>query len=132
VTINDIPTNRALAEETAAEITKVGRRSTVCIADVSVRADLDQLVSHHVKELGPLSVMVANAGIAAVKALLDTTEDEFKKIFDVNVVGVFNCYSAAAQQFIAQGTMGKLIGAASIVAFKPFPLLSPYSARKWA
>ena len=47
-------------------------------------------------------------------------------------MGVFNCYAAAASQFIAQGTKGKLVGAASIVAFKPFPLLSPYSSSKWA
>jgi len=39
---------------------------------------------------------------------------------------------AAAHQFIDQGTPGKLIGAASIVAFKPFALLGHYSASKWA
>ena len=46
--------------------------------------------------------------------------------------GVFNCYKAAAEQMISQGSGGKLLGAASIVAFKPFPLLSHYSASKWA
>jgi NAD(P)-dependent dehydrogenase (short-subunit alcohol dehydrogenase family) len=48
------------------------------------------------------------------------------------VYGVFNCYKAAAEQMISQGSGGKLLGAASIVAFKPFPLLSHYSASKWA
>tara|TARA_R110002003_G_scaffold45_12_gene3553 strand:+ start:7006 stop:7482 length:477 start_codon:yes stop_codon:yes gene_type:complete len=51
---------------------------------------------------------------------------------DAPVNGVFNCYSAAARQMISQGSGGKLLGAASIVAFKPFPLLSHYSASKWA
>jgi NAD(P)-dependent dehydrogenase (short-subunit alcohol dehydrogenase family) len=45
---------------------------------------------------------------------------------------VFNCYSTAAKQMIKQGKGGKLLGAASIVAFKPFALLSHYSASKWA
>jgi NAD(P)-dependent dehydrogenase (short-subunit alcohol dehydrogenase family) len=38
----------------------------------------------------------------------------------------------AAKQMLAQGKGGKIIGCASIVAFKPFPLLSHYSATKWA
>lgn len=77
--------------------------------------------------------MVANAGIAQVKPLLDLTEEDFERMFAVNVFGVQNCYAEAAKQMIAQGTKGgKIIGAASIVAFKPFPMLSHYSASKWA
>lgn len=58
-------------------------------------------------------------------------------MFQINVFGVHNCYTAAARQFIAQGArpsggVYKLLAAASIVAFKPFPLLSHYSASKWA
>lgn len=82
-------------------------------------------------------VRVANAGIAQVKPLLDLTEEDFSRIFAVNVQGVHNCYAEAAHQMISQGTCkadspGKLLGAASIVGFKPFPLLSHYSASKWA
>jgi NAD(P)-dependent dehydrogenase (short-subunit alcohol dehydrogenase family) len=93
--------------------------------------------------------MIANAGIAQVKALLDLTEDDVRRMFEVNVFGVFNCYSAAAKQMIKQGTGGKLVGCAryiswyhvsvcclltgnSIVAFKPFAMLSHYSASKFA
>lgn len=76
--------------------------------------------------------MIANAGIAQVKALLDLTEADVKRMFEVNVFGVFNCYSTAAKQIIKQGTGGKIIGAASIVAYKPFAMLSHYSASKWA
>ncbi|MGP0031465.1 MAG: SDR family NAD(P)-dependent oxidoreductase, partial [Acidimicrobiales bacterium] len=57
-----------------------------------------------VQNLGPLNVMIANAGIAQVKALLDLTEDDVRRMFEVNVFGVFNCYSAAAKQMIKQGT----------------------------
>jgi len=79
-----------------------------------------------------LDTMVANAGIAQVKGLLELTEQDLRTMFEVNVYGVFNCYSAAAKQMIKQGNGGKLLGAASIVAFKPFPMLSHYSASKWA
>lgn len=58
-------------------------------------------------------------------------------MFRINVFGVQNCYSAAARQIISQGNATaeapcKLLAAASIVAFKPFALLSHYSASKWA
>lgn len=80
---------------------------------------------------------VANAGIAQVKQLLDLTPDDFRRMFEINVFGVQNCYSTAAKQMISQGNStqeapSKMIAAASIVAFKPFPLLSHYSASKWA
>jgi NAD(P)-dependent dehydrogenase (short-subunit alcohol dehydrogenase family) len=58
-------------------------------------------------------------------------------MFRINVFGVHNCHSTAAKQLVKQGTCtlespGKLLAAASIVAFKPFPLLSHYSASKYA
>lgn len=59
--------------------------------------------------------MIANAGIAQVKALLDLSEDDVRRMFEVNVFGVFNCYSAAAKQMIKQGGGGKLIGCARFV-----------------
>lgn len=61
--------------------------------------------------------MIANAGIAQVKALLDLTEDDVRRMFEVNVFGVFNCYSAAAKQMIKQGSGGKIVGAARYVFF---------------
>lgn len=80
---------------------------------------------------------VANAGIAQVKPLLDLTPEDFHRMFSINVYGVQNCFSAAAKQIIRQKSSSKtnpskLIAAASIVAFKPFALLSHYSASKWA
>lgn len=80
---------------------------------------------------------IANAGIAQVKALLDLTEADFERMVAVNLTGVHNCYAEAARQMMDQGTCephapGKIIGAASIVAFKPMPLLGHYSATKWA
>lgn len=80
---------------------------------------------------------MANAGIAQVKSLLELTEADFDRMMAVNLTGVHNCYAEAALQMMDQGTCrqddpGKLIGAASIVAFRPMPLLGHYSASKWA
>ncbi|USW53483.1 Putative short-chain dehydrogenase/reductase SDR, NAD(P)-binding domain superfamily [Septoria linicola] len=137
VAINDISANKSGAEEVAKEIQGLGRKSTVAIADVSKLKEVEQMIQDVVKELGPLNTMVANAGIAQVKPLLDLTEEDFENMFRVNVFGVQNCYQAAAKQIIKQGNAtpeqpAKLIGCSSIVGFKPFALLSHYSASKWA
>ncbi|NED06555.1 SDR family NAD(P)-dependent oxidoreductase, partial [Streptomyces sp. SID6648] len=66
-----------------------------------------------------------------VTPLLETDLDEFEQVMAVNLRGVFLSYQAAARQMIAQGGGGKIIGAASIVAHRPFALLGAYSASKW-
>ena len=67
--------------------------------------------------------MIANAGIAQVKPLLDLTEDDVRRVFEVNVFGLFNSYSVAAKQMIKQGSPGKIIGCARFVFLKPYKLL---------
>jgi NAD(P)-dependent dehydrogenase (short-subunit alcohol dehydrogenase family) len=97
------------------EIQSLGRKSYGHVADVSKLSEVEELIAASVKNLGDLNVMIANAGIAQVKSLLDLTEDDVRRMFEVNVFGVFNCYSAAAKQMIKQGGGGKIIGAARSV-----------------
>lgn len=92
-------------------IRSLGRRSVGIPEDVSSAAEVDTLVATVVSELGRLDTMVANAGIADVKPLLETTEDERKRMIDVNVHGVFNCYISAARQMVKQGGGGRILGA---------------------
>ncbi|WCE05307.1 acetoin reductase [Pseudoxanthomonas sp. JBR18] len=131
VAINDVPANQSLAEKTAEEIHAKGVRSTVALADVSKEADVTAMVDAVTKDLGKLDVMVANAGIANVTSLLEVDVETWDRIMSVNLRGAFLCYTAAARQMIKQGGGGKIIGAASIVAYRPFALLGPYSASKW-
>jgi NAD(P)-dependent dehydrogenase (short-subunit alcohol dehydrogenase family) len=94
------------------EIQALGRKSYGHAADVSKLSEVESLVEASVKNLGNLNLMVANAGIAQVKALLDLTEDDVRRMFEVNVFGVFNCYTTGAKQMIKQGSGGKLLGCA--------------------
>ena len=90
----------------------MGRNAVHYLADVSKLSEVEKMVETSVSQLGPLNTMVANAGIAQVKALLDLTEEDLKRMFEVNVYGVYNCYSSAAKQMIKQGSGGKILGAA--------------------
>ncbi|KAH8435175.1 uncharacterized protein LDX57_012804 [Aspergillus melleus] len=109
-------------------------------ADVTSPDAVSTLIQETVHQLGPLTLMIANAGIAQVKPLLSCTPADIDRVFSVNFTGVFNCYVAAARQMIAQGDphaaagvgVYKILGAASIVAHKPFATLGIYSASKFA
>jgi len=140
VAVNDVSANKAGIDKLVAELNeKHGDKSAIgIVADVTSSSEVKSMVQETVEKLGPLTVMVANAGIAQVAAALEISDDDVLKMFNVNFIGVWNCYTHAARQMIAQGpvpegsTGYKIVGAASIVAFKPFPLLSHYSASKWA
>ncbi|GAA5882532.1 hypothetical protein JCM3774_005189 [Rhodotorula dairenensis] len=61
------------------------------------------------KEMGPVTGVVANSGISVVKPALELTADDFKKVFDVNVLGVFNTAQAAADLWIKRKQPGSIV-----------------------
>ena len=130
VAVNDV--NKAGAESVAAEIEAAGGRAVAVPADVTDRDGVFAMVDRAAQELGALDVMVANAGIAQVKTLLEVTPEDLETIFRVNVFGVVYCMQAAAERFVAQGTKGKIISAASIAGHAGFAYLGHYSATKFA
>ncbi|GAB7387493.1 acetoin reductase [Bacillaceae bacterium] len=130
VVVNDIHAENANA--VAKEIESLGKRSIPVVADVSVRDEVFSMVKEAVKHFGRLDIMVANAGIAQVKTLLEVTEEDLERMFRVNVFGVVYCLQAAAEQMIKQKSGGKIINAASIAGHKGFSYLGHYSASKFA
>lgn len=115
----------------ADEITKAGGKAMTLAADVSKTEDVQRLVDETVREFGRLDVMIANAGISLTKFLLDTTPEEWNRIFEVNVRGVFLCDKLAAEKMVKQ-SKGKIINCASIAAHGGFWGLGAYSATKFA
>ncbi|PWJ27429.1 meso-butanediol dehydrogenase/(S,S)-butanediol dehydrogenase/diacetyl reductase [Branchiibius hedensis] len=132
VAVSDLASMSEELEATRAKIESTGVRSIALTGDVSEHDSVRSLVSDTAAQLGSLDVMVANAGIAQTKALLDVTPEEFDKVLAVNARGAFLCYTEAARQMIEQGSGGKIIGAASIAAHKGFPLLGVYCSSKFA
>lgn len=140
MTVNDIAANKPAVDKLVAELNDTHGRntSTGIIADVASEGEVKSMVEESCKQLGPLTVMVANAGIAPVGGTLEVSNDFVSRIMNVNVMGVWNCYTHAARQMIAQGpvpegsTGYKLLGASSIAAYRPAPLLAPYCASKSA
>lgn len=115
VVIADIDDERS--EETARLIRQQERRAMTLHTDVSKKADVDELVAKTVAEFGKVDIMVANAGVSGEGAdLLNLTEEQWDRVLDINLKGVFLCNQAAANQMIAQGIRGRIINIASIMA----------------
>jgi meso-butanediol dehydrogenase / (S,S)-butanediol dehydrogenase / diacetyl reductase len=131
--VSDLPSMADELEATRAELAAVDAGDHVALTgDVSDAESVRALVQDTAAQLGSLDVMVANAGIAQTKALLEVSPEEYDQVHAVNGRGVFLCYTEAARQMIAQGNGGKIIGAASIAAHKGFPLLGVYCSSKFA
>lgn len=132
VTVSDVPRAADALGQLVGEIEAMGRTGLVAVADVRVAEEVDGLVAAHVTAHGGVDVMVANAGIAVTAPLLETTDEQWQAVLDVNVRGVAHCYRSAARQMVAQGRGGRLIGAASVAAHRGGRWQSAYSASKFA
>ncbi|BBX58916.1 Glucose 1-dehydrogenase [Mycobacterium shottsii] len=98
----------------ADEIAGVGGKALPIRCDVTqpdqVRGMLDQMTG----ELGGIDIAVCNAGIVSVQAMLDMPLEEFQRIQDTNVTGVFLTAQAAARAMVDQGIGGTIITTASM------------------
>ncbi|MEB3277164.1 MAG: SDR family NAD(P)-dependent oxidoreductase, partial [Cyanobacteriota bacterium] len=117
-------------EELEQEIGAFGGSSFGVQADVSKLDDLQRLIQAAVDRYGRLDVMVNNAGIETRTSILDTTPDDFDKVINVNLRGVFFAAQYAAKQMIAQGGGGRIINISSVHEDWPMPNNTPYCCAK--
>jgi NAD(P)-dependent dehydrogenase (short-subunit alcohol dehydrogenase family) len=116
-----------LVEATAA---RLGSSAIPVQGDVAVRADVQRAVRTCVDRVGHLDVMVAHAGIADVAPLLDVSDDAWRRVFDVNVHGVFHCTQEAGRAMRGRG--GSIVVTASTNAVQVEENLVGYSTSKGA
>ncbi|GAA5843326.1 hypothetical protein JCM11251_007286 [Rhodosporidiobolus azoricus] len=98
------------AEDVAAKLSeKWGKTIKAYQANVGDAARVGEVFGQIEKELGPIHAVVANSGISVVKPALELTADDFKKVFDVNVLGVFNTAQAAARLWVERKHAGSIV-----------------------
>ena len=101
-----------LAQEVAEAVRALGRRAITVAADVSKGAAVEALVSQVTTELGPVDVLVNNAGIATIHGLEDLTEAEFDQTIAVNLKSAFLCTQAVLPAMRAQ-QWGRIVNISS-------------------
>jgi 3-oxoacyl-[acyl-carrier protein] reductase len=119
-------------ERAAAALRTAGHQAIFCPVDVSRTADMQRLVETTVREFGRLDVMVNNAGIShANQPMLNVSEAEFDRIFQVNVKSIYLSAIHCVPVFRRQGG-GSFINIGSTAAVRPRPGLTWYNGSKGA
>ena len=115
------------ARETA-ELIGVGARAYVC--DFSSPEQIDALFAEVERDVGSVSVLVNNAGVASPADFLETSLEDFKRVIDLNLVGTFTATQRAAKRMVAESINGAIVNMSSINAQVAIPSIAAYCASK--
>ncbi|WP_433754955.1 SDR family NAD(P)-dependent oxidoreductase [Nocardia sp. CA-135398] len=103
------------AAATVAEIERAGGAAIAVRADVAVRAEVEAMTERVESELGPVDVLVNNAGIATIRGVDDITEEDFDQTLAVNLKSAFLCTQAVLPGMRKRG-WGRIVNVSSIAA----------------
>jgi 3-oxoacyl-[acyl-carrier protein] reductase len=125
--------NFASQEEKAFEVVKAieseGLRAIAIGADVSKTEEVRRLFSKAIQHFGKIDILVNNAGVVLYKPIVEVSDEEFDRIFDVNVRGTFLTCREAAKHL---QTGGRIINFSTTVTALMLPTYGPYAATKGA
>jgi len=127
VVVADI--NLELAEKTAEELKRLGGEAIAVKVDVTNPDDVNAMVSKTLERFGRIDILFNNAGISIQKSLLEMTLEDWRRVIDVNLTGVFLCSQAVARVMIQQ-RRGVIINMASSLGFVAIPRRAAYCASK--
>ena len=123
-----------LVENHAGEIAGAGGTAMALRLDVADAGSIGQALDEVETALGPISILVNNAGVGGEGLALDLSIEDWDRTFDVNVRGVFFAAQQAAKRMIASGVAergeARIINIASIASHTVLPGLSAYCASK--
>ncbi len=115
----------------ATEIEKAGGTSAFAVADVAERTEAIEAIREVSSRLGPVDLLIANAGVGAPTTIEPFNVGDVEKMFRVNVLGVVYSLEAVLPQML-QRRRGHLAAISSIAAYKGLPSESGYTSSKAA
>ena len=122
--------NKAGADEVAADIQELGRRAVGFQCDVGVVADGRKFIADTVAHFGRIDVLVNNAGVEKNADFWNITEADYDFVLNVNLKGVFFITQAFVQHRRQVNAGGKIINISSVHEELPFPHFTAYCASK--
>jgi NAD(P)-dependent dehydrogenase (short-subunit alcohol dehydrogenase family) len=129
VAVNDVDPARAAL--VAGELQATGARAVAVVADVGVREAALRMVTEAVAGLGPVDLLVNNAGLCRLGAIAEYAEADWRATFRVNVDGVFFCCQAVLPHMLPRGR-GAIVNLASWSGKAGAPYFGAYCASKFA
>ena len=117
-------------EKVAEEVRALGRCSLAVQTDISRKADVDNLVQRVMGEFGGIDILVNNAVIFTRTPVIEISEDDWDKTFDINLKGYYLCCQAVGKEMVER-RKGSIINVASTAGFRVGPTNSTiYSTAK--
>ena len=125
VVLSDIQRDAVMA---AAET--LGEEHLGIVCDMGDTGQIAEMFDRVERELGPVAALVNNAGIALPGSFLDYSLENFQKVMDVNMTGVFAASQRAARTMVENGIEGAIVNMSSINAVVAIPAIPAYCASK--
>ena len=121
--------NVKAAEEVKAAIEAAGGTAILCRADVADSAAVEAMVADVAKAFGAIDILVNNAGITRDTLLMRMKDEDFAKVLDTNLKGVFYCTKAVAKLMMKKRA-GRIVNMASVVGLVGNAGQTNYAAAK--
>jgi NAD(P)-dependent dehydrogenase (short-subunit alcohol dehydrogenase family) len=116
--------------EVAAEIAAAGGRAEPILCDVADYAAVRRAVAEAEARIGPVSILVNNAGIAISKPLLEHDEADWDRVLDTNLKGAWLMSREAASLWLGARRPGRIVNIASLLALRTIRNVPAYAAAK--
>ena len=114
------------------ELMDTGGIATAVTCDVTKTDDVARAFEHAEATHGPLEIVINNAGLADERWIRDTSDEDWRRVLDVNLDGVFRVAREAVVRMRASATKGSIINIASVLGMAVLPAVSAYATSKAA
>lgn len=115
----------------AADLSEAGLSVSAVAFDVTSRDSIGDAISHIEDDIGPIDILINNAGMQFRSALEAFPPEKFDQVMQTNVTSVFNVSQAVARHMISRGR-GKIVNICSLMSTLARPSIAPYAASKAA
>jgi len=129
VTIGDIHEGRLESTATELAVEFGAERVSAVVCDVRNDEHIDALLQAG-SHVGPLDVMVNNAGLGGSVSILDMTDEQWSAVIEITLTGTFKCLRAAGRMMVDQGVPGRIVNNASVIGWRAQAGQAHYAAAK--
>jgi len=130
-----IPTDKEWGglDEVVEEIESLGRKALASVADITIAKEIDAALTKAVEKFGKIDILVHCAAIRGPVGtpIIELSEEDWKKIVDINLNGTFLVAKAVAKNMVTSGNAGKIVLISSMGGTKGMPGSAAYSASKF-
>lgn len=109
---------------------ELGDGAVAVTCDMSEPAQIAAMFDTIEADVGPVSILVNNAGVSVPSDFLETTLEDFQKVLNVNTTGVFLATQRAAKTMVSQGIKGAIVNMSSVNAVVSIPTIVAYCTSK--